>query len=43
MTGIEYELGKCLPPRLFIVHKQHRNSPSNRNFNIIIAIAINIF
>ena len=29
MTGVEYDLGKCLPPRLFIVHKQHRNSPSS--------------
>ena len=38
MTGIEYELGKCLPPRLFIVHKQHRNSPSNGKLILIIKI-----
>ena len=37
MTGVEYELGKCLPPRLFIVHKQHRNSPNNGSlFNFVL-------
>lgn len=26
MTGIEYEIFKAIPPRLFIIHKQNRTS-----------------
>ena len=28
MTGVEYEVVKAQPPRLFIIHKQNRTSPS---------------
>lgn len=31
MIGTEYELGKCLPPKLFIIHKQVRNSFTSGN------------
>ena len=38
MTGIEYEPGKCHPPRLFIIHKQHRISPNSGNNLFILTI-----
>lgn len=28
MTGVEYEVARSLPPRLFIIHKQRRYSPT---------------
>lgn len=42
MTGIEYEIGKCQPPRLFIIHKQNRNSPDSGIKNFIYINFINI-
>lgn len=43
MTGIEYELGKCIPPRLFIVHKQNRISPNSGKFYIFCILKTLLF
>lgn len=34
MTGAEYEVVKAQPPRLFIIHKQNRTSPSTGRIRI---------
>jgi hypothetical protein len=43
MKGFEYEIHKALPPRLFIIHKLNRLSPSKSKRLLVFSFHLQFF